>query len=306
MHPAKLKKGQDVCIVAPAGPPDPAMLERGVRFLSDAGFNVKIGRHVLDRRGYLAGSDDMRIEDFNVALRDPDVRGIFCARGGYGCARIVSKLDFDAVRRDPKIIAGYSDITTFLAAFWSECRLHTFHGPLIGSQKASDWSYRQLLVQITKPELPFVWPVPPDFPPHSVIRTGNAQGRMIGGCLSILCSLSGTPFHPKTDDTIFFTEEVGEAPYRIDRMLFHLKNSGWFASTSGFLFGQFNQCIQRNDDPEPSLTIDEIIHDVLFDTHGPILTGVPFGHGYHNFTIPFGCKCLIDHHQIIQLESGVD
>jgi muramoyltetrapeptide carboxypeptidase len=304
-QPPRLKTGQRVAVVAPAGPPDPDLLNWGVRFLSESGFKVEVGRHVLDRFGYLAGSDQARADDFNRALQDRDIRAIFCARGGYGAARIVNNLDYESVRSDPKIIVGYSDITTLLFAFWQRCRLTTFHGPLMGSQRISDWSYEQLLRQITGSQSHMPWPSPPDTDAIKLLRPGCGSGRLLGGCLSILTTLAGTVDVPDPDSSILFFEEICEAPYRIDRMLIHLRNAGFFTGLQGVICGQFIACTQRTDDDEPTLNIDEIIKDVFHERDIPILSGLPIGHGIHNLTIPIGCRITIEDNIIIQEEAGV-
>ncbi len=282
------------------------MLDRGVRFLKESGFRVHVGKRVLNSFGYLAGNDEDRLSDFNDALRNPDIRAIFCARGGYGSQRIIGDIDFEAAKADPKIIVGYSDITAVLLALWTHCGLVSFHGPLIGSLRASHWSYRQLLAQITGPRAPFRLPNAPAGSPISLLKSGKqVSGPIIGGCLSILSCLSGTPFQPDTNDAILFVEEIREAPYRIDRLLTHLKNAYWFEHAAALLCGDFINCTQRTEDSEPTLSINELINDIFRSDSFPILTNLPIGHGKHNFTIPIGCRFTISNSTIIQEEDGV-
>ncbi|MBN1356277.1 LD-carboxypeptidase [bacterium] len=306
VKPLRLRPGDRVCICAPAGPPDPDKLNRGIRTLRDAGFTVEVGTHCLDRQGYLAGPDDMRADDFNRAVRNPDIRAIFCARGGYGSARIVDAIDYDALRRDPKIIAGFSDITSILMAIWRRCRLISFHGPNAGGFRPDDWSTRRLFEQIMTPRSGFDWPLPPGHPRPTVIRSGMGSGRIIGGCLSILSTIAGTPDQLDLSEHILFVEEVGEAPYRIDRHLIHLQNAGWFDGLHGLLFGQFTRCLQRPEDPEPTIGVDDILARQFGNAPHPVVTGLPVGHGDHNFTIPIGCTVSVDGDTIRQEEPGVD
>ena len=305
LRPPGLKSGQTILIVAPAGPPDPDILDQGVRFFKEAGFRVRFGEHLFSRHGCFAGDDSQRISDFNQALNDPDVRCILCARGGYGTARILDQLDYDAVDRDPKIIIGYSDITALLAAFQTKTGLVTFHGPMPGTRSVmSSWSFRNLLNQITTPSIPFSWPAAPTFPKIISLKPGISEGRVFGGCLSILTTLTGTRFLPDLTDTILFIEEVGEAPYMIDRSLTHLRNAGWFEQIKGILFGQFTACTPRGKDQEPSLSIDEIIEEIFRDYTIPIVMNIPAGHGTSTFTIPMGLSVRIENNHVIQLEAG--
>ena len=302
-----LKPGDTVAIVAPASPPDPVSLDSGVRFLQEAGYRVIFGRHLFDRQGYLAGSDSDRASDFNNMIQNPAVRAIFCARGGYGTARIARFIDYDSLRADPKIIVGFSDITLLLAAIWQNCKLITFHGPVMSDSTTSKWSLKQMLNQLTGNIDP-VWPTP-EF--HQPLLTATPEqtpivGRLFGGCLSILVTLPGTPWNPDSSSSIFFIEEIGEAPYRIDRMLTHLFNAGWFQNAQAVLAGSFKNCVQRSDDPEPTPDTETLVQSFLTSLGIPFISGLPFGHDSHNFTIPFGGLIEVGPQGIIQLESYVD
>lgn len=315
MEPLKapaLKPGDTVAVVAPAGPPDPILLERGVRFLRANGFKVLTGRHILERTGYLAGHDDQRADDFNTMLQSRDVRAIFCARGGYGSARIVDILDFGTLRKDPKIIVGFSDITTILAAVWKECRLITFHGPMVGSLPMSAWTSSQLLDQITGRNKAFHrWPDPPETgsdPRRLNTAAGHTvtEGRLFGGCLSLLTTLTGTPWDIDDATQILFMEDIGEAPYRIDRMLTHLRNAGWFQHVQAVIAGDFTRCIQRPDDPEPTPETIDVIRTFLDRNHLPAIFNLHFGHGGPALTIPFGGHVRIEGSEIFQTELMVE
>ncbi|MBN1879911.1 LD-carboxypeptidase [bacterium] len=313
MEPLKapaLRPGDTVAIVAPAGPPDHTSLNRGVRFLENSGFRVIIANHVIDRNGYLAGTDADRTNDFNSMLKRQDVRAIFCARGGYGSARIVRDLDFAALRKDPKIIVGFSDITTILAAVWAECRLITFHGPLATSLGRSPWTDTHLLTQISgQSGATHPWPQTADPSNPGRMQTFNmsqpVEGRLFGGCLSLLVTLTGTPWDLQDQSPILFFEEISEAPYRIDRMLTHLRNAQWFSKARGLLSGQFINCIQRPDDPEPTPATNDIVRSILTSQSLPVITNLPFGHGPSALTIPFGALVQIDHSGVRQIESVV-
>jgi muramoyltetrapeptide carboxypeptidase len=303
-----LKPGNTVAIAAPASPPNPVYLDSGVRFLKECGFNVRFGRSLWNRHGYLAGSDADRAADFNEMLRNPDIRAVFCARGGYGSARIVRAIDFAALRNDPKLIVGFSDITFLLAALWHECGLIGFHGPLMADRNCSLWSLRYLEKQITGTiDENFIWPMPNKNPRLQYHGTTGytVKGRLFGGCLSLLSTLAGTPWSIDSDTGILILEDIGEAPYRIDRMLTHLELAGWYRSVKMVLAGYFSKCVQRHDDPEPTPDASTVITEFMISRNIPVISSVPFGHDADNFTIPFGSLIEAGPNGIVQLERGV-
>lgn len=310
IKPPAIKSGDKIAIVSPAGPPVPDALEQGVRLLENHGYTVKTGNHVLSRNGYLAGSDEERAADLNQAIRDPDIRCIICSRGGYGVSRILSVIDYDRLLNNPKIVIGFSDITALLIAIYVKTGLVTFHGPMMTGISSSPWSFRHMLAQITgKYPLPFQWPLTPDPSPVTEfpgIAGNHFQGRLVGGCLSILSTLSGTPWQPATSDHIVFLEDVGEAPYRIDRLLTHLINSGWFQAAVGIIGGEFHNCTQRPGDHEPTLTAGDVFKERIKVTDLPLLYGIPFGHATHNLTLPIGVTAEIVSGSVHQLESAVE
>lgn len=302
--PAALREGDVVGIVAPASPPAEAgLIFSGAQRLKDMGLRVRFGRHVTARRGYLAGGDAERAADLLEMFADPEVRAVFCVRGGYGSSRLYRHLDFDLIRRNPKIIVGCSDITSLLLAINAAAGLIVFHGPMVAGELAAGTSapslawLRRALFEAA-PLGPVI--MPSDMPPPVTIRTGCAAGTLIGGNLSLVVASLGTPFEPDTDGRILFLEEVGEAPYRIDRMLVHLRNAGVLANVAGVVIGECVRCaagMNRDHAGPPEAGQErllEVLDDVLGDLGVPVLYGLPVGHGRHNLALPVGVEATLD------------
>jgi muramoyltetrapeptide carboxypeptidase len=324
LKPQALRRGDTVAIVAPAGVVGKQSLERGIRFLESLGLKVKVGPSVMHRWGYLAGSDEARVRDLMTAWTDPDVKAVIAARGGYGAMRILPYLDFEAIKQNPKMLLGYSDITALHLAFWKEAHLITFHGPV-----AEIWGpwMRDYNSHILQQVMFGQWP-PGDLPvpvgdgeatPNddgrnvdasktpgqqglgkytggtgrlTVLEPGKACGRLIGGNLSLIVSTIGTGWEIDTKGKILFLEEVGEKPYRIDRMLCQLRLSGKLSDAAGYIIGSFTGC---DPDPErPSFTVDELLEQYFLGTGKPCITNVPAGHGGINATLPLGVKVRIE------------
>ncbi|HEY9179114.1 MAG TPA: LD-carboxypeptidase, partial [Candidatus Baltobacteraceae bacterium] len=230
-----LRDGDAVALLAPAGPlasdEEFARAEHVVRSL---GLVPCLGRHARERDGYLAGTDEQRAADFNEAARDPQIRGIFALRGGYGTMRILDAVDYDALAADPKVVLGYSDLTALLNVITQRTGLVTFHGPVAALSKFTDneitWLRRAVMQTDSLGELPA--------PDAEIVTPGNAQGRLCGGNLSLVSALVGTPYAIDTARAILVLEEVDEAPYRIDRMLVQLEMSGALSRLAGVLIGR--------------------------------------------------------------------
>jgi muramoyltetrapeptide carboxypeptidase len=224
---------------------------------------------------------------------DPAVHAIVCARGGYGSQRILELLDYELIARRPKILIGYSDITALLLAIHARSGLVVFHGPMVACELAGDWLSRErahswrLLVDpdartVYRARAP--WILGP--------RGGVRRGRLLGGCLSLLTTLSGTPFQPDTRGALLFFEEVGEDPYRVDRALQHLRHAGWFDGVAAVLVGRMADCVPR--DQEPSLSLEEVFAGVFGPLGVPVIAGYGFGHQGENPIIPIGCQAEVD------------
>jgi muramoyltetrapeptide carboxypeptidase len=291
--PRPLQAGDTVAVVAASGPADPALLVTGVEWLESRGFRVVAGPNVRNRNGYLAGTDDERVVDLNSMLADSRVRGIFAARGGYGSMRILESLETELVRRDPKIIVGMSDITALQLYLFSQCGLVTFSGPMVAGQMAQgldSLSVESLLQTVTVPldgkEL-----IPGSFVESMrVVRPGNSSGILIGGCLSLVTALLGTPYCPDFSGAILFLEEVNEPPYRIDRMLTQLRLAGVFEQIRGVVTGHFLGP-QGGDIQQEA---ERIIVEITESSHCPVIAGLPHGHTLPNLTLPHGIPVTMD------------
>ena len=282
--PPRLQRGDTIGIIAPAGPiRDQEQFAAGVRLIREMGFEVKFDRDILRREGYLAGTDQRRADEFNTLWADPEVKGLFAARGGYGSLRIAADIDMEMIRRTPKILVGFSDITVLLCAVGKSTDLVTFHGPTVSTLATSDHgSTTSLFNTIAGPRPPE--PIKPGR--LEILASGNAHGRLMGGNLTNLCHLLGTPFEPDWRRTILFLEDIGEATYRVDRMLTQLATAGKFAEISGLLLGEFTDCGDT----------EAIWQRALELTGGtiPVWGNFPVGHGKQNLTMPVGIPAEMD------------
>lgn len=287
-------------VVAPASPPvDADAVTRGVAALEGMGLRVRLGRHALARRGYLAGDDRERAADLMEMFLNPGVEGIVCLRGGYGSGRLLSWLDYRAISRHPKVFVGYSDITALHLAINRLAGLVTFHGPMVagdmgrGLTEYSAGHLRRALFDAAP-----LGPVAnaPDAPRPHTIRGGRATGLLVGGNLSLVVATLGTPYSIETRGRILFLEEVGEEPYRVDRMLTHLRHSGKLAQAAGVVFGECTGCKpgrERLDYPGAPSARD-VVAEVLAPLGVPALFGLTIGHGTHKATLPLGVRATLD------------
>ncbi len=293
--PPRLRPNDLVGLVSPAGNvEDSSRIENAVRYLEKLGFRVRVAAHAARVHGYLAGTDRERAEDLHAMFADARVRAVFCLRGGYGATRLLPLLDYRLIARHPKIFVGYSDITALLLAFWKKCRLVTFHGPMAavdwgsGAEPDDEGFFWELL---SSPLRRRAIPVKAAGRIHRC--GGRATGRLLGGNLSLVASLAGTPFMPDFTRCILFLEEVNEEPYRVDRMLIQLRNSAVLRRSSGFLLGQFSRCLPQ-DPSRPSLNIPEILDEIIAPLRKPLLLNLPFGHLGQKLTLPVGVRAAVD------------
>lgn len=283
IRPPRLKPGDTIGIVAPAGPFDQDIFNQGLNVLASLGFQTVVPDEIFKKNRYLAGSDTHRAKLVTQVFQDPSVDAIVCARGGFGCLRILPLLDFDVMRTNPKVFIGHSDITVLLAAITAKTGLVTFHGPLVTTLADAPESTRQSMLAAISSDMHLK--VTPGR--GITIKAGRAQGPMIGGNLATLCHLLGTPFLPRFENHILFLEDRGEAHYRIDRMLFQMKLAGCFDGIAGLALGSFEECGALDG-------IYQIVQECFQDTSIPILAGFEVGHGKQNLTIPFGLEATLD------------
>jgi muramoyltetrapeptide carboxypeptidase len=303
VRPPMLRPGDRVRVVSPGSTPDPEQVERGVEILRSWGLDVELGGHVFDRYGYLAGRDEHRLADLQEALDDPDVRGVFAARGGYGTQRIVDRLDLRGVRRRPKVVVGFSDITSLQARLWRAARLVTFQGPMVawnddrtGAESAESL---RAAVMTTRP---VVLTRDPAETSAAVMVPGRARGPLLGGNLSLVDAAVGAGDLPVLRGAVFFLEEVGEAPYRMDRMLTHLRRAGALKGVRGVVIGQITDSVGEPGEWDAV----GVLRDRLGDLGVPVLGGLRLGHGRGQLTVPLGARAAVDASAgTLTVEAGV-
>lgn len=295
LKPRPLCPGDTIGLIAPASPDDPALIAMGIKRLQEKGFQIVLGITAKQKRGYLAGPDAHRAKDINIMFAAPEIRGIICLGGGYGTMRLLELVDYDVIRTHPKVFVGYSDITALHISITQRTGLVTFHGPMVvpdmgGELSPYTWDcfYRAItssapLGAITNP---------PQAPLPEFIVPGNAQGRLTGGNLSLITATLGTPYEIDTRDKILCLEEVGEAPYRIDRMLTQLLLSGKLQAAAGVVFAVCADC--EADPASRSFTLNEVLRDRLGGLNKPVLTNLYFGHTPDKATLPLGVLATLN------------
>jgi len=283
--PRPLPPGGVVGLAAPAGPVDPDRLAAGCAWLEDAGFTVVHRDDLLSRRGYLAGDDERRAKELADLVKDADVDAILCARGGYGCHRVVSRLDPEAFRAARKPLAGFSDVTTLLLWQLRCAGLAGFHAPMPAQTRSRECD-REALVRLLCGE-------PPDRPAMQGTPAGggHGEGRLVGGNLTVLAASLGCPWEPDLAGAILMLEDVAERPYRLDRALAQLAAAGKLERLAGVGVGSFEAC---DDARYPAPTACEVLEEALRPLGVPLVLDLPFGHGECNIPWPVGALARID------------
>ncbi|MEJ2492985.1 MAG: LD-carboxypeptidase [Ignavibacteriaceae bacterium] len=296
IKPPRLKSGEVIGIISPASSvQDPSLLNKGVRYIENNGYRVEVGKSVDKIKGYLAGDDEERTDDLNQMFKNKNVKAIICVRGGYGSGRIIDKINYKLIRNNPKILVGYSDITALQMAISKKTGLITFAGPMLASDfadrmnpESEDFFWRLITSKKKIGRLSFA-----DNNKLPAINKGSAVGRIIGGNLSVLSSLIGTPYFPELKDKILLMEDIDEIPYRIDRLLNQMRLNNVFKQVKGILLGRFVDCYEH--DPEKkTLTLGEVMEDYLQDLKIPVIYSFPHGHIKEKITVPFGIKVKIN------------
>lgn len=311
IKPRRLKKGDTVAIIAPSSGADDKQFEKAVQNMTDLGFKTKLGKYATAINGFLAGTDSQRVEDIHWAFGDKAIDAVWCVRGGYGLSRILPQIDYALIKKNPKVFIGYSDITALHLAIHQNTGLITFHGP-VASSTFSDYPRKHFVNTLMEPVVPDKIELAPDnvakgtlLYKTQVITKGTARGRLIGGNLSLLSALAGTPYGLKnTKGKILFTEDVGEKPYRIDRMFTQLKQSVNLRELAGIALGVFADCDAPDD---KSQTVIDVARDQLGSLGIPVIYGLSFGHIRDQFTLPVGVEAEMDTQSstMTLLESGV-
>lgn len=287
IKPKALRPGDVIGICAPASPaPSHDLIEKGIGYLERIGYRVKLGANLFKQRGYLAGTDEQRAADLHALFRDKQVNAIIALRGGFGSQRILPLLDYSLIRKNPKIFVGYSDITALQMALFARCGLVSFAGPMVAAGlarglhgDAEDVFWRLLTSKAPIGKLPHrlkVW------------KRGSRSGILLGGNLSMMSTIFGTRFFPTIKNSILLLEDIGEQPYRIDRMLQQLRLGGALHSINGLLLGTFEDCLPETG--KPSLTLRQIFDDLFQTSAIPILAELRHGHVSGSLTMPIGIR----------------
>ena len=295
VHGYALQPGDTIGILAPAGNTDIDSLGDAVKYLKSLGYKVKVAPTCRAVYGYFAGTDVMRAADVNNYFKDDEVDAILCLRGGYGSARILDKLDYEAIRQHPKLFIGYSDITAMHTALEQNSHLVTFHGPMLTSfkKKESEMDYTRdnFAKTINGSLYPGEIAMPEGMALQS-IQPGKAEGKLIGGNLCVLTSLLGTPYELKGDGGILLIEDVGEDTYKVDRMLQQLWQNGLLLRVNGVVVGEFLGA--EDDYEEGEFHLDEVLTYYAKLSGKPWLKGVPVGHGKDNLCLPLGSRAVME------------
>ena len=297
IKPKRLRKGDLIGVISPASSPNELeRIEKGVKYLEGLGYKVDVGKNVGKVHGYLAGTDEERLDDLHSMFSNKDVKAIFNVRGGYGSGRLLDKINYGLIKRNPKIFVGYSDITALQMAFLKKTGLVTFAGPMVAVDFASDnvdpfteenfWKIITSSKKIGKINNP-------NNEKFYTLSKGRGEGSLIGGNLALLISLMGTDYQPNFSNSVLLLEDIGEDPYRIDRMFYQLKYAKVFSKIKGVILGRFVDCYIK-DKTQSSLTLNDVISDYLEELKIPVLYNVKHGHIKENLTIPWGLKTKIN------------
>ncbi len=316
--PKALSEGDKVAIISPTSAAELNTVNKGEQRIRAMGLEPIMFPACYTRYGYLSATDETRVEEVNNAFADTSIKGIICLRGGYGTTRILNLLDYDMIKKNPKVFLGFSDITGLHIAFNKICRMVTYHGPMATSSfakvkgtkvKFEKYTYDSLRKNLFTSEAPGLVENPEGELMGALVG-GKAEGEIIGGNLSLLVSTLGSPYEVDVKGKILFIEDVGEKVYRIDRMLTSLALAGKFRDCVGVILGTWIDCeqeqIDSNANSDLTLTLDEVFRDILVPFNKPIITNFRAGHNFPQPTIAFGTKVIMDadNREIIFTESG--
>ncbi|HUI31637.1 MAG TPA: LD-carboxypeptidase [Candidatus Acidoferrales bacterium] len=300
IKPPRLKKGDLISIISPASAPlESEKVHSGAKYFESLGYRVTISKNVFNVEGYLAGTDEERAEDINQAFSDRNVKAIICSRGGYGTPRILDRIDYGTIRKNPKILVGYSDITALQLAIFKKTGMITFSGPMMAvefgvgfGKKVDSFTEERFFEMITSHKKTGVVKSHKDYR-LSFHGKKKSHGRLLGGNLSLITSILGTEYVPDFFGGVLLLEEVSEEPYSIDRMLTQLRLAGILRGVSAFALGQFTNCAPEEPD-KPHRTLEEIFRKDLLSDGRASVTNIPYGHLPMKLTLPIGTLVSID------------
>jgi muramoyltetrapeptide carboxypeptidase len=289
----KITAGSTIGVLSPAWIPLSERLTNGVNYLQEMGYQVKLAKNLNKRYGYFAGTDDERVEDIHEMFADTKVSALLATRGGWGTLRYLHKLDYDMIKNNPKPIIGYSDLTSLQLAIWEKTGVGSISGPMCAVEMGKGiheftekhfWNYLSSNKNRYKIVLSET--------NSKKMIGGKAQGVLLGGCLSLVSFLMGTPYAPDLSGAVLFLEDVGEKPYKIDRYLAHLKQCGVFDNINALILGEFLDC--DDESTEDTFTIQSLLEEYFVNASFPVLYNFPYGHGDIKVSMPIGAKTILD------------
>lgn len=300
---SRLHPGDKIGLVAPAWLVTESDLRLSIEKIKHLGFKPVYSDKIRGKHGYFSGTDKERADDFNNMIKNPEIKAVIFVNGGYGCTRILDLIDYEAIKKNPKIIMGFSDCTALINAIYKNVGLITFHGPISRTihQGYNRQQFENLLV---RPTDRYVIKSTDDDLRKSAndktadrytITPGKAQGKLVGGNLTLICSMIGTPYQIDCKDKIVMIEDIGEEPYRIDRMLTQLIASGELSKAAGIAFGICKRCDKSTKSSTPnSFTLRQVIEERIKQLNIPAVYGLSFGHNINNFTFPIGSEAELN------------
>ncbi|WP_445231985.1 S66 peptidase family protein [Duganella rhizosphaerae] len=291
IKPRRLQPGDLVGLIAPGGHTNDAALAQAVANIESLGLRVRLGDNIHYVYGNYAGTVEQRLADLYAMFLDPEIKAVWAVRGGSGCISLLEHIDYRLIRAHPKVLIGYSDITCLHLALLKQAGLVTFHGP-VATSTFSDYSVEQLRNVLMVPQANYTIAMSADNPPPRTVHGGVATGRLIGGNLSLVSALAGTPYAADFKNAILYLEEVNEEPYRIDRMMTQLQLSQGYRHAAAVVLGIFENC--EGVEGESALSLEDTVNQHLLPLRRPAVAGYSFGHIRHQFTLPVGLRARLD------------
>lgn len=313
VRPKRLHKGDTIGVISPASPSEKkSEINRAVETLEEWGYKVVVGKNVNKTKGFVAASEEERASDFNEMFRRDDIDAVFVTQGGYGSAQIIRLIDFEAVKKSPKIFTGFSDITSLHLALHKFSDLVTFHGPgmsRFNSEELTDYTKEYFFKAVSENEPIGNIPLADKKKWLHTFGKGVAEGQLIGGNLTLICASLGTPYAIDTKDKILLIEDVDTEPWIFDHMLSHLRNAGCLDQVKGIVVGECHNCVPFKHDPGfyCDTSLEDVLEYYLKPLDIPVLYGLPFGHTKDLATLPLGVSARLDADRktFEILESGV-
>jgi len=294
IKPKPLKKGDKIGLIGASSPTKQDRIEPSIKAMEDLGFEVVLGESCRGYHGFLSGSDELRAKDINKMFEDKGIKGIFAIRGGYGAARLLDMLDYNMIKKNPKVFAGYSDVTALHNVFNEKCKLITFHTPMASTElyKGVDDYTMDYFKKNIFSDAPLGILKNPEGQEIKTLVVGKAKGKLVGGNLSLVVSSMGTPYELDTKGKILFLEDVDEYPYRIDRMLLQLKQCGKFKDAAGIILGAWTNC--KANEGDNSLSLMEVFEELIKTEKKPTIYNLACGHCMPTISIPLGSEVKIN------------